>query len=79
MSMSLLAPAQWTQTEFALAQPGDQRLTQRLVHMGAGFAQNPDGTLPQVFQKMKDLKVALLLLQSGQGRKLTPDTIGREW
>jgi hypothetical protein len=58
MTTSLLAPAQWAQTEFALAQLGDQRLTQRLVQIGAGLAQNPGGTLPQAFREMKDLKAA---------------------
>lgn len=58
MTTSLLAPAQWAQTEFALAQLGDQRLTQRLVQIGTGLAQNPGGTLPQAFPKMKELKAA---------------------
>lgn len=58
MTTSLSAPAQWAQTEFALAQLGDQRLTQRLVRIGAGLAHNPGGTLPQAFPQMKDLKAA---------------------
>lgn len=58
MSTSLLAPAQWAQTEFALAQLGDQRLNQRLVRLATGLAQNPGGTLPQAFPQMKDLKAA---------------------
>ena len=58
MSSSLLAPAQWAQTEFALAELGDRRLTQRLVRIGTGLAQNPGGTLPQAFPQMKDLKAA---------------------
>ena len=58
MITSLLAPAQWAQTEFALAELGDQRLTQRLVRIGTGLAQSPGGTLPQAFPRMKDLKAA---------------------
>src|SRR5690242_2830917 len=55
---TLLAPAQWAQNEFAFVQLGDKRLTQRLVRIGAGLAQNPGGTLPQAFPEMKDLKAA---------------------
>jgi Transposase DNA-binding/Transposase DDE domain len=58
MTKSLLAPAQWAQSEFALAQLGDQRLNQRLVRLATGLAQNPGGTLPQAFPQMKDLKAA---------------------
>lgn len=58
MSPNLLAPAQWAQSEFALAQLGDRRLTQRLVQIGTGLAQSPGGTLPQAFPTMKDLKAA---------------------
>ena len=58
MSTSLLAPAQWAQSEFALAELGDQRLTQRLVRIGTGLAQSPGGTLPQAFRQMKELKAA---------------------
>lgn len=58
MSTSLLAPAQWAQSEFALAELGDQRLTQRLVRIGTSLAQNPGGTLPQAFPTMKELKAA---------------------
>jgi hypothetical protein len=58
MSTSLLAPAQWAQSEFALAELGDRRLTRRLVRIGTGLAQSPGGTLPQAFPAMKDLKAA---------------------
>ena len=58
MSTSLLPPSQWAQSEFALAQLGDQRLTQRLVRIGTGLAHHPGGTLPQAFPAMKDLKAA---------------------
>ncbi len=58
MTATLLAPAQWAQTEFALVQLGDQRLTRRLVRIASGLARNPGGTLPQAFPAMKDLKAA---------------------
>jgi hypothetical protein len=54
----LLAPAQWAQSEFALAELGDQRRTQRLVNMATCLAQTPTGTLPQAFPVWKDLKAA---------------------
>src|SRR5262249_52024900 len=56
------APAQWAQTEFALAQLGDQRRTQRLVEMATGLAQTPTGRLPQAFPAWKDLKAAYRFL-----------------
>jgi len=62
MTTSLLTPAQWAQTEFALAQLGDQRRTQRLVKMASGLAQTPTGTLPQAFPAWKDLKAAYRFL-----------------
>lgn len=58
MTTSLLQPAQWAQREFALAQLGDQRRTQRLVKMATTLAQTPTGTLPQAFRDWKDLKAA---------------------
>lgn len=58
MTAHLSAPAQWAQTEFALVQLGDQRLTRRLVRIASGLALNPGGTLPQAFPAMKDLKAA---------------------
>ena len=62
MTTSLLEPAQWAQTEFALAQLGDQRRTQRLVKMASSLAQTPTGTLPQAFPDWKDLKAAYRLV-----------------
>src|SRR6266567_266235 len=58
MTTSLLAPAQWAHTEFALAELGDRRRTQRLVEMAACLAQCPTGRLPQAFPAWKDLKAA---------------------
>ena len=58
MTTNLLAPAQWAQSEFALAELGDQRRTQRLVTMATCLAQTPTGTLPQAFPQWKDLKAA---------------------
>jgi hypothetical protein len=62
MTTSLLEPAQWAQTEFALAELGDQRRTQRLVQMAAALAQSPTGRLPQAFPEWKDLKAAYRLV-----------------
>lgn len=62
MTTSLLAPAQWAQTEFGLAELGDQRCTRRLVEMGARLAQSPTGKLPQAFPEWKELKGAYRLL-----------------
>jgi hypothetical protein len=62
MTTSLLAPAQWAQTEFALAELGDQRRTRRLVQMARCLAQTPTGTLPQAFPVWKDLKAAYRFL-----------------
>ena len=58
MTNSLLTPAQWAQSEFALAPLGDPRRTQRLVHLASRLAQNPGGTLPQAFPAWKELKAA---------------------
>ena len=62
MTKSLLAPAQWAQTEFALAELGDQRRTQRLVTMATGLAQTPTGRLPQAFPEWKELKAVYRFL-----------------
>jgi len=62
MNSNLLAPAQWAQLEFALAELGDQRRTQRLVKMATCLAQTPTGTLPQAFPAWKELKAAYRLL-----------------
>lgn len=58
MSASLATPAQWAQMEFALAQLGDQRRTQRLVKIATRLAQNPGGTLPQAMPHWGELKAA---------------------
>jgi hypothetical protein len=59
MSTNLtMAPAQWAQMEFALAQLGDQRRTQRLVKIATGLAQSPGGTLPQAMPQWDELKAA---------------------
>jgi Transposase DNA-binding/Transposase DDE domain len=62
MTTSLLEPTQWAQSEFALAELGDQRRTQRLVTMATCLAQTPTGTLPQAFPAWKDLKAAYRFL-----------------
>ena len=62
MTTSLLAPAQWAQMEFALAELGDPRRTRRLVQMASCLARTPTGTLPQAFPAWKDLKAAYRFL-----------------
>jgi transposase-like protein/DDE family transposase len=62
MTSNLLAPAQWAQTEFALAELGDQRRTQHLVKMATCLAQTPTGTLPQAFPAWSELKAAYRFL-----------------
>jgi hypothetical protein len=56
MNTTLLSPAQWAETEFGLAQLGDQRRTQRLVKIATGLAHSPGGTLPQAFTDWEELK-----------------------
>jgi len=63
MSTNLTAPSQWAQTEFGLAQLGDQRRTKRLIKIAAGLAQSPGGTLPQAFPDWKELKGAYRFLE----------------
>jgi hypothetical protein len=48
--------------EFALAELGDPRRTERLVKMATSLAQTPTGTLPQAFPDWKDLKAAYRFL-----------------
>lgn len=58
MTTTLLAPAQWAQLEFAQAQLGDRRRTQRLVKLATRLAQSPGGTLPQALPHWNELKAA---------------------
>ncbi|MGH9351996.1 MAG: IS4/Tn5 family transposase DNA-binding protein, partial [Terriglobia bacterium] len=62
MTTTVLAPAQWAQTEFALVQLGDQRRTQRLVKIATRLAQSPGGTLPQAMPQWDELKAAYRFL-----------------
>jgi hypothetical protein len=62
MSYTLLPPAQWAQRQFASAELGDRRRTQRLVSMATSLAQRPTGTLPQAFPEWNVLKAAYRLL-----------------
>jgi hypothetical protein len=59
---TLLPPAQWAQQEFARAELGDPRRTQRLVKIARGLAASPGGTLPQAFPHWAELKAAYRLL-----------------
>ncbi|SRR6266550_3559793 len=58
MCTTLLPPAQWAQMEFALAELGDQRRTDRLVNIATRLARNPGGTLPQALPDWNELKAA---------------------
>jgi len=58
MTNTLLRPAQWAESEFALAQLGDQRRTQRLVKIATHLVEKPGGTLPQAFPEWSQLKAA---------------------
>ena len=58
MTTTLMKPAQWAQSEFALAQLGDQRRIQRLVKIATNLAHSPGGTLPQAFPVWSELKAA---------------------
>ena len=58
MTNSLLRPAQWAESEFALAQLGDPRRTQRLVKIATNLVQQPSGTLPQAFPRWSFVKRA---------------------
>jgi hypothetical protein len=55
---TLLTPAQWAESEFALAGLGDPRRTKRLVNIATNLAQSPGGTLPQAFPTWSELKAA---------------------
>lgn len=62
MTTTLRTPAQWAESQFASAELGDRRRTQRLVEMATSLAQRPSGTLPQAFPEWKDLKATYRLL-----------------
>ena len=49
MALSSGALTVWAQEEFAHAQLGDRRRTERLVRIAACVAQHPAGTVTQVF------------------------------
>jgi hypothetical protein len=66
MQTTLLTPAQWAQLEFGSARLGDRRRTKRLVNLATHLAQQPGGTLPQVFPDWKELKGAYRFLSQGK-------------
>jgi hypothetical protein len=77
MSTSLSTPSQWAQTEFALAQLGDQRRTQRLVKIATCLAQSPGGTLPQAMPQWGELKAAYRFFS--QPRNSYEQILGPHW
>ena len=66
MTTTVLAPAQWAQTEFALAELGDRRRTERLVKMATSLAHTPTGALPQAFPDWQELKAAYRFLDHAE-------------
>ena len=66
MSTLLIAPVQWAQQEFGLAELGDERLNQRLVKIATNLAADPGGTLPQAFPEWAELKAAYRFLDHDQ-------------
>lgn len=62
MTIELLLPAQWAQSQFASAELGDRRRTSRLVNIATRLAENPGGTLPQAFPNWAELKAAYRFL-----------------
>jgi hypothetical protein len=68
MNTTLLAPAQWAQMEFGLAELGDQRRTNRLVNIAQGLAKSPGGTLPQAFPAWDELKGAYRFFNQAENR-----------
>jgi hypothetical protein len=55
-------PAAWAYTQFATAQLGDRRRTQRLVTLATQIAGDPSSSLPKPTQHWSDLKSAYRLL-----------------
>ena len=55
-------PAAWAYTQFAAAQLGDRRRTQRLVTLATQIASDPSSSLPKQTQDWGDLKAAYRLL-----------------
>jgi hypothetical protein len=64
MHSTLLKPQDWSQLEFAIADLGDARLTNRLVRIGSALARCPSGTLPQALPNWPDLKAAYRFLNN---------------
>ena len=58
MTNTLLTPSQWADSEFASAQLGDRRRTQRLVNIATHLVHSPGGTLPQALPEWSELKAA---------------------
>jgi hypothetical protein len=50
MNENFLSSDEWAQAEFALADLGHARRTQRLIQVASALAQCPSGTLPQAFE-----------------------------
>lgn len=68
MTTTLLRPAQWAEAEFASAELGDRRRTQRLVKIATNLAQSPGGTLPQALPVWSELKAAYRFFRQPKNR-----------
>ena len=66
MHTTMLGVQDWAQLEFALADLGDARRSNRLVQVASALAQCPSGTLPQAFNDWADLKAAYRLFSNPQ-------------
>lgn len=61
METGLMTAGGWAEAEFGAVELGDKRRTKRLVHVAAGLAECPSGTLPSAFPAGGDLKGAYRL------------------
>src|ERR1700730_9628317 len=58
MEPSILDAQAWAETQFAAADLGDKRRTQRLILLAAQVAAHPSGSLPEQTETWSDLKGA---------------------
>ena len=63
MHTSLMLAEDWAATEFGGADLHDQRRSRRLIAVAARIAENPQGTLPESFEKPSELEAAYRLLE----------------
>jgi hypothetical protein len=66
MRPTIISNDKWAQLEFSMVELGDLRRTRRLVTVAQGLAQCPRGTLPQSFDRWKELKGAYRLFSNAE-------------